>query len=585
VETGVTLKPAAMADQRVTVRPGDVVAGRYRIDALVGQGGFGIVYRATQLNIGRTVALKMLLSEALAQADGLARFHREAQLAQRLEHPNTVRLYDFGETDAGLPFIAWEFLRGRPLDAVLLEEGGLSPARVARIAAQTLKALMEAHAMRIVHRDIKPSNIFLCEFSGESDYVKVLDFGIAKNTTSRASLTRPGSIVGTPNYMAPEQVSGGELSPASDLYSLGLVMAEALTGQGVFQNESGLAVCMAQISDAPVPLSEGVRSSPLGQVIARATQKSPAARYASAGEMLGQVELVAVSLGTMVPQSSPSQSGGSSSSAFVLGGGSLRAAPPPEVAAAAASASLSRGDNPRGALGDAPTARSPDGAVGFEPTAVASMPVLDGNPASAATAVAAPPSGAPVTVPATEVGALVLAATLPTVIGPARVPVTSGDAPATRRNLVIAGIAIGGVVTLVAVLGGLAIAGRLGGAPERPGPRAHEPIKAKGMVGPLVKGHFARLTNAQVRARIEDAGHTVTAERPHDTGVVWAVHPSGGAPGAVHLHRFHDAQSARIHEESLKGGEAVKSRDGVAVLFVDLGSNGASRALFDLIVR
>src|SRR4051812_4287745 len=158
-----------MGSSTATMAPGDVIAGRYRIDAVVGQGGFGLVFRATQVPIGRTVALKMLLAGALAHAEGRARFRREAELAQRLEHPNTVRLYDFGETEDGFPFIAWEFLKGKPLDAVLGAEGRLPLPRVARIAAQTLKALMEAHGLGIVHRDIKPSNVFLCEFSGERD--------------------------------------------------------------------------------------------------------------------------------------------------------------------------------------------------------------------------------------------------------------------------------------------------------------------------------------------------------------------------------------------------------------------------------
>src|SRR5579871_6468186 len=132
-----------MAKSGVTVRPGDVVAGRYRIEALVGEGGFGLVFRATQLPIGRSVALKMLIVDSEANPDGRARFRREAELAQRLEHPNTVRLYDFGETETGQPFIAWELLKGRPLDAVIAAEGRLPPPRAARIAVQVLKALME----------------------------------------------------------------------------------------------------------------------------------------------------------------------------------------------------------------------------------------------------------------------------------------------------------------------------------------------------------------------------------------------------------------------------------------------------------
>jgi len=223
-----------MADLGVPFQPGDVVAGRYRVEALLGRGGFGVVYQAVQLNMGRGVALKVLLAEALAHVEGFARFRHEAELAQRLSHPNTVRLYDFGETEAGLPFTAWELLRGRPLDATLRAERTLSPPRVARIGAQVLKSLMEAHEIGIVHRDVKPSNLFLCEFTGETDFVKVLDFGIAKSLSNGPGLTRDGAILGTPSYMAPEQVAGEEVTPATDLYALGLVMAEALAGRPVF---------------------------------------------------------------------------------------------------------------------------------------------------------------------------------------------------------------------------------------------------------------------------------------------------------------------------------------------------------------
>ncbi len=285
-----------MRDLGVPFHQGDIVAGRYRVEALLGRGGFGVVYRAVQLDAGREVALKVLLAEALDQADSLARFRREAELAQRLEHPNTVRLHDFGETERGLPFIAWEMLRGRSLDEVIRAEGGLATPRVAVIAVQALKALMEAHQRGVVHRDVKPSNLFLCQVSGERDFVKVLDFGIAKSLSAGAGLTQDGAILGTPGYMAPEQVASGDVTPATDLYALGLVMAEAIAGRPVFAGDSGLAVCMAQLSDAPVPLPPVVLASPLAAVITRATRKAPAARFASAAEMLAQIEASTPSL-------------------------------------------------------------------------------------------------------------------------------------------------------------------------------------------------------------------------------------------------------------------------------------------------
>jgi serine/threonine-protein kinase len=294
-----------MLDESKSLAPGDVVAGRFRIEELLGQGGFGAVYRATQLNLDRPVALKMLLPEAVGNEEAFARFRREAELAQKLQHPNTVRLYDFGETDEGLPFIAWELLRGHPLDAVLREDGALPALRVARIASQILKALMEAHALGIVHRDIKPSNIFLCEFSGERDFVKVLDFGIAKNVRGGKAITMVGSILGTPSYMAPEQLRGAEVSPASDVYALGLVMAEALSGQPAYGPVIGASLVMAQLSDTPAPVPASVKTSPLGPIILRAIQKRPEARYPDAAAMMAQLEPVLASLAPEQPGRGP----------------------------------------------------------------------------------------------------------------------------------------------------------------------------------------------------------------------------------------------------------------------------------------
>ena len=276
------------------LRPGDVIAGRYRIETQIGQGGFGAVFRATQVNIQREVALKMLLPELLAEGDGLQRFQREAQLAQRLEHPNTVRLLDFGQAENGAPFIAFELLRGESMDRALQHQGRFSPGRTARISMQVLKSLMEAHAHGIVHRDIKPPNIFLCEFQGESDFVKVLDFGIAKATAATATsagLTQAGHVVGTPQYMPPEHLLGQAPSPTGDLYALGLVMAEALAGQMIYQGVP-TDVCLMQISPDPVPLPPIVLQSPLGPVIHRATQKAVERRYANAGEMLQHIETI-----------------------------------------------------------------------------------------------------------------------------------------------------------------------------------------------------------------------------------------------------------------------------------------------------
>jgi hypothetical protein len=289
----------------VTPRPGDVVGGRYRIDALIGGGGFGTVFRATQLNLARAVAVKLLHPGLFAAEGALERFCREAELVQQLKHPNTVRVYDFGRTETGLPFIVWEHLEGQPLDALVAREGALSPARVVRITSQVLKALMEAHALGIVHRDIKPANLFVSNFSGEPDFVKVLDFGVAKTLSEQGPGITSGAMpIGTPSYMAPEQVRTEPIGPAADLYALGLVMAELLCGRAVVQGRSVVDVFMAQASPEAIALPHEVEAGPLGAVVRRATEKVIAHRYASAREMLADLERVAG-----VAQSTPAFSG------------------------------------------------------------------------------------------------------------------------------------------------------------------------------------------------------------------------------------------------------------------------------------
>jgi len=244
------------------------------------------VFLATDLQLSRHVAVKSLLPEMVRVDGGIERFEREALLAQRLHHPNTIRVLDFGRDPRGLPFIVFELLRGQSLEQAFAM-GPMAVPRVTEIAEQVLKSLMEAHESGVVHRDIKPSNIFLCDDS-QGGIVKVLDFGVASiRDASGGGHTSTGQVLGTPRYMAPEQVVSTAVSPATDLYALGLVMAEALSGAPVFAGDSAVLVCMEQMSEKPVPLAESVRTSPLGPVITRATQKSAVARFASAQEMLG----------------------------------------------------------------------------------------------------------------------------------------------------------------------------------------------------------------------------------------------------------------------------------------------------------
>jgi serine/threonine-protein kinase len=285
---------------------------RYEILERIGQGGHGTVYRARQRAAGphgREVALKVLRADATRLRE---RFAREAAIVEKLEHPNTVRLFESGHAPDGVPYMVFELVRGRTL-AAEIAKGPMAPARVARIASQVLKALMEAHQHGIVHRDVKPENVLLVDHAGEPDFVKLLDFGVAVDGAAserpasgpgQSSLTTTGQVIGTPRYMSPEQVTGAPIDPRTDLYALGLVMAEALGGTPVMQGDSAMAVCMQHASAAPVPLSSLVTSGPLGPIIVRATAKAPHARFGSAREMLDTISAGA-SVAPPPPQPQP----------------------------------------------------------------------------------------------------------------------------------------------------------------------------------------------------------------------------------------------------------------------------------------
>jgi serine/threonine protein kinase len=267
------------------LRPGDLF-GRYRVGELVGRGAFACVYRAQDLRLGRGVALKVFARVGESD-DKLRRFWREAELSRALVHPHTVRVYEYGIERDGVPFIALELLDGESLHQRMRRSGPFSVEETRRIIRCVLKSLMEAHAYGMVHRDIKASNVFLCRFAGEPDFVKVLDFGIAK--VPRQDLTAHGWLVGTPAYMAPEQITSVRLGPRADLYSLGLLMVTMLTGAPLLQGETR-DILKAQVSPEPLPLPREVVKSPLYALIRRATQKDPARRYASAAEMLADLE-------------------------------------------------------------------------------------------------------------------------------------------------------------------------------------------------------------------------------------------------------------------------------------------------------
>jgi serine/threonine-protein kinase len=273
---------------------GRIIAGRYRIEALLGRGGFGVVYGCTHLQTGHALVVKQLRPQAADDPGRVERFRREARMAAALRHPHTVRVYDFGELDDGGLFMAMERLEGRDLAAELKELGRLTPERVVRIGVAVCRALAEAHAAGLVHRDIKPANLFLSQLPGQPDFVRVIDFGLARpvDQPRGEALTRTGFCVGTPDYMAPEQVQGQELDGRADLYSVGCVLYECLTGEPPLRRHNTLATLMAQMDEAPADLLQRQPDVPklLSGVVMRALAKQPAARWSDAEAMARALE-------------------------------------------------------------------------------------------------------------------------------------------------------------------------------------------------------------------------------------------------------------------------------------------------------
>jgi serine/threonine protein kinase len=271
---------------------GMAVAGRYRLEAKIGAGGMGAVYRATRLLIGDEVAIKILHSE---QNDPRAaeRFKREAQAAARLKHPNAVNIYDFGVTEDGLQYLVMELVEGESLRQIIKQQGPITPLKAAEILTQVCAALDEAHRNNIIHRDIKPDNIIVSALV-TGLRVKVLDFGIAKLRDDTAdNLTQTGNVLGTPHYMSPEQCIGEELDSRSDIYSLGIVLYEMLTARVPFNSPVSTAVVIQHVNQTPPSLRALNPSIPpaVETVALQALEKTREARPQSARELASAFEI------------------------------------------------------------------------------------------------------------------------------------------------------------------------------------------------------------------------------------------------------------------------------------------------------
>jgi len=258
-----------------TVRVGARVGGRFVIERLIGAGGMGAVYLARDEQLGEQVALKVIAGLALLDPSAAERLRREASLARKISHPNVVRMHDLGEAH-GLLFVSMEYVAGESLAARLTRLGALSAAQLRPLAVQLCEGLAAAHACGIIHRDLKPANILI----DAGERVKLIDFGIARSELG-AGMTATNIVVGTPEYMAPEQVRGGVLDARTDVYALGAVLYHCLTGQPPFRGDTPISVGLAHCQDPVVPPRQLRPEVPAAweAVVLRALEKAPAARF------------------------------------------------------------------------------------------------------------------------------------------------------------------------------------------------------------------------------------------------------------------------------------------------------------------
>jgi serine/threonine-protein kinase len=490
-------------------RPLYALADRYRLDGQIAAGGVGEVWRATDLVLSRPVAVKLLRAEYVQHPETLARFRAEARHAGSLSHPHIARIYDYGEADATHPpFLVMELVDGPPLTQ-LLANGPMQPAHVMDVVAQAADGLAAAHAAGLVHRDIKPGNLLLAP----PDQVKITDFGIAYAAGS-APITRTGMMVGTPAYVAPERLTGAGATPASDLYSLGIVAYECLAGALPFSGTAMEVVLSHQMRPLP-PLPAAVPAE-AAALVAELTAKDPAARPASAGEVVTRAVRVRDAL-TGAPSAgatSPS-AGATSPSAGAAPAGPAFWSAPPSVEASHRSAT------PSAQPGGRPASPADGGAWPASSSAEA-VAWLASRPAPAPDAQADTLVGPQPTLREFEA---------PGPGGPARHRLVPGD-PGRGRRVIVLAVAAAAVVALAGwALAGLASGTSAHGHPAAPsssstphGQAATRTVQvnAGALIGQPVRAVTQRLRQLGLRVQVEFAR---TDSRP--PGNVLFVQPSG----------------------------------------------------------
>jgi serine/threonine-protein kinase len=294
----------------------DILNGQFQILQKIGSGGMGAVYRALQPDMNRMVGVKILHPKLANRKDLVSRFRREARAMSQLSHPNTVKVFMFGELDDGSLYIIMEYLEGKNLNQSVRAEGPFSYERALPILILACGALEEAHRAGIIHRDLKPENLFLCQAAGMKDYPKLLDFGLAKVGERQMRpgsiiLTQEGMVFGTPEFMSPEQAQGKTLTPGSDIYSLATILYEVLTGKLPFDAKNAMDYIQLHVTGRPIPLNQRVpgRTFPplLEQIIDRALEKKPEDRFLSAADFAAAMQCVLQGMTELPPHLQPKQ--------------------------------------------------------------------------------------------------------------------------------------------------------------------------------------------------------------------------------------------------------------------------------------
>jgi serine/threonine-protein kinase len=276
---------------------GKVIDGRYKVETILGEGGMGVVYRCSHTIIGKKLALKVLRADMARDSEVTERFLNEARAASAIGNPHIIDISDFGQFPDGATYFVMEFLTGRPLHGVGADGQRMSMDRILKVARQLGEGLAAAHAAGIVHRDLKPDNIFLVERGTDKEFVKILDFGIAKVSNSEGKLTRAGAVFGTPHYMSPEQAAGTSIDHRGDIYSLGIILYELVSGRVPFDADNFMSVLTQHMYKAPPVLAEVTADAhllPAGleAIVMKCLAKRPEQRYQSMDELVADIDKV-----------------------------------------------------------------------------------------------------------------------------------------------------------------------------------------------------------------------------------------------------------------------------------------------------